>query len=119
MNAYLVKLVYQIICGDGGHTPQFDEQLRFVAAHNEEEALHKAACIGVQEEEIFYNQRQQLVQWKFIAAPEIYSLNEMIDGAEVFSQIRETGDPHSFCSFVRNKAAQLKEKTESFTVQTA
>lgn len=119
MNSYLIKLVYQIICGDGEHTPQFDEQLRFVAARNEEEALQKAACIGVQEEEIFYNQKEQLVQWKFIAASEIYSLDELRDGAEVFSQIKETDDPHSFCSFVRHKAAQLNKKIESFTIQTA
>jgi len=27
MNWYLAKLVFRIICGDGDHTPQFDEQL--------------------------------------------------------------------------------------------
>ncbi|QEC55500.1 DUF4288 domain-containing protein [Flavisolibacter ginsenosidimutans] len=119
MNSYLVKLVYQIVCGDGQHTPQFDEQLRFLAAHNEEEALHKGRSIGVQEEEIFYNKRQQLVQWKFINVPEIYSLNELSDGAEVFSQIKETDDPHSYCHFVHHKAAQLLKQPASFTIQTA
>jgi hypothetical protein len=28
MQWYLAKLVFQIICGDGNHRPQFDEQLR-------------------------------------------------------------------------------------------
>ena len=119
MNSYLVKLVYQIICGEGLHTPQFDEQLRFVAAINQEEALRKARRIGQQEAEVFYNSREQLVQWKFIDAPEIYSLDELRDGAEVFSQIRETDDPDSYCSFVHHKAGQLCKRPASFTVQTA
>lgn len=119
MNSYLVKLVYQIVCGDGRHTPQFDEQLRFVAAPGEEEALQKARCIGVQEEDVFFNNRQQLVQWKFINASEIYSLDELRDGAEVFSQIREADDAHLYCKLVDHKAAQLCKKPASFTVQTA
>jgi len=119
MNSYLVKLVYQIVCGDGQHMPQFDEQLRFLAAQDEKEALHKGRYIGVQEEEIFYNNRQQMVQWKFINVSEIYSLDELSDGAEVFSQIREIDDPHSYCSFVHHKAAQLLRQPASFTIQTA
>ena len=119
MNSYLVKIVYQIICGEGQHTPQFDEQLRFLAAHDEEEALYKGRCIGVQEEEVFYNSRQQLVQWKFIDVSEIHSLAELSDGAEVFSQIRETDDPHSYRNFVHHKAAQLLKQSASFIVQTA
>jgi hypothetical protein len=119
MNSYLVKLVYQIICGDGEHTPQFDEQLRFVAAHDEEEALQKGRCIGAQEEDVFFNNRQQLVQWKFINATEIYPLDDLRDGAEVFSQIKETHDPHSYTSFVHHKAAWLLKQSASFTVQTA
>ena len=119
MNNYLVKLIYQIVCGDGQHTPQFDEQLRFLAANDEDEALRKGRCIGVQEEEVFYNNRQQPVQWKFINVSEIYSLDELSDGAEVLSQIRETDDPHSYCSFVHHKAAQLLKQPASFTIQTA
>ena len=107
MNRYLVKLVYQIICGEGLHTAQFDEQLRFVKAGDEEEALHKACVIGVQEEETFYNNKQQLVRWKFINVAELYCLTELNDGAEVFSQIRESSDAPAYCSFVHHKAAAL------------
>ena len=93
MNWYLAKIVYRIICGDGHHTAQFDEQLRLIAAQHEEEALTKASTIGRQEEEVFYNDRQQLVQWKFIDVAELHTLNDLIDGAELYSQIKETGDP--------------------------
>ena len=30
MKWYLAKIVYRIICGEGNHTPQFDEQLRLI-----------------------------------------------------------------------------------------
>ena len=46
MNWFMAKIVYRIICGEGDHTPQFDEQLRLIVADNEEEALKKGYAIG-------------------------------------------------------------------------
>ena len=89
MNWYLAKIVFQINCGNGLHTGQFDEQLRLIAAENKEDAFQKAQSIGKQEEEIFINQKQQLVQWKFINVSALYKFTEMIDGAELFSRIEE------------------------------
>ena len=39
MKWYLAKLIYRIICGDGTHTPQFDEQLRLIHAEDDLYAL--------------------------------------------------------------------------------
>ena len=39
MNWYLAKLVFRIICGEGNHAAQFDEQLRLVNAFTKEEAF--------------------------------------------------------------------------------
>ncbi|HVF98014.1 MAG TPA: DUF4288 domain-containing protein [Flavisolibacter sp.] len=117
MNSYLVKIVYQIICGDGFHTAQFDEQMRYVTAATEEIALQKAQRIGLQEAETFFNNQQQLVQWKYVDVSEIYSLNQLNDGAEVFSQIRETDDAGSYCRFVHHKAAHLGRQ-QALTAQT-
>ena len=66
MNWYLAKIVYRIICGDGDHTPQFDEQLRLIHAPSKEDAFYKAQQTGKKEEEKFYNLKQELVQWQFI-----------------------------------------------------
>jgi len=41
MNWYLAKMVFRIVCGDGNHTAQFDEQLRLISAGSKEEAFHK------------------------------------------------------------------------------
>lgn len=111
MNWYVTKLVYQIICGDGQHTAQFDEQLRLIKAIDEEEAFEKATQIGHDESDVFHNEKRELVQWKFINVAELYRLSEFVDGAEIYSRIRETEDGESFIHFVNQKAASIREKT--------
>ena len=110
MNWYLTKIVYQIICGHGAHTPQFDEQLRLICAGNEEEAFNKAVQIGHSEEEVFRNAENDLVQWKFINIAELYRLSQLIDGAELYSRIQETDDAASYTHAVHQKAAAIREK---------
>lgn len=119
MNWYLAKIVYRIICGDGNHTAQFDEQLRLITALHEEGALEKATAIARQEEEVFFNQKKQLVQWKFAGVTELHTLHGLADGAEVYSQIKETGDPEAYCSFTGHKAKLLREKYSVQNLQTA
>lgn len=107
MNWYLAKIVFRIICGDGRHTAQFDEQLRLVSASGREEAYQKARQLGIQEEESFYNHNHQLVQWQFINISELYKLNEMIDGAEMYSRIEERDDADAYIAVVNRKAAGI------------
>lgn len=112
MNSFLVKLVYQITCGNGKHTPQFDEQVRFLTANTEAEAVEKSIAIGWQEEEVFYNRNSQLVKWKFIAVTEVHAMTDLSDGAEVYSQIKETEDAFSYIRFAQHKAERLLSKEE-------
>jgi hypothetical protein len=115
MKWYLTKLVFQIICGDGNHTPQFDEQLRVIYAGSSSEAYEKARNLGSQEAESFLNQRQQLVSWKFIGVPEV-SVMALDDGAEIYSRIREEEDEQGYINFVRQKALALQQRKASFIV---
>ena len=107
MNWYLTKLIFQIICGDGDHTAQFDEQLRLIAAETKEQAFFKAQEIGRQEEESFYNIREQLVQWRFINVCEVYKLHELIDGTEVYSRIEERDDAENYIHVIHQKAQRI------------
>ena len=107
MNWYLGKLVFRIICGEGDHTPQFDEQLRLIAAGDKHEAFLKAREIGEASEEVLLNVKQQLVQWKFINVSELYKLNGWIDGAELYSRINETEDADNYIAFTNRKAAEV------------
>lgn len=108
MNWYLAKLVFRIICGQGQHTPQFDEQLRLIKAPNEQEAFEKANAIGSQEQDEFYNQQQKLVQWKFINIAELYKLSGLLDGAELYSRIQETDNADLYIELVNKKAAHIR-----------
>ena len=110
MKWYLSKIVFRIICGDGDHTPQFDEQLRLVAANDEAEAFHKAKQMGENEEDTFFNHKQQLVHWKFINVSELYRLTELIDGAELYSRINEVDDAKAYTTFVHRRAESIQEK---------
>lgn len=109
MKWYITKLVFQIICGEGNHTAQFDEQLRLVEANDEDEAFEKAQLLGLSETEAFFNQKEQLVQWKFINVSELYQLS-LIDGAELHSKISEVDDDFSYIALTNAKADQIKQK---------
>ena len=110
MKWYLAKLVFQIICGDGEHTAQFDEQLRLIGAGDEDEAFDKAKRFGQSEEESFYNLKQQLVRWQFVNVSELYRLSELIDGAELYSRINEVDDAAAYATFVNRKAESIRHK---------
>ena len=107
MNWYLAKLVFRIVCGDGDHTPQFDEQLRLVQACSKEEAFQKAQQLGGRDEDAFYNRKQQLVRWQFINVSELYPLSQLIDGAEVYSRIEERDNADVYIHVVHQKAENI------------
>jgi hypothetical protein len=107
MNWYITKIVFRIICGDGNHTAQFDEQLRLVAASSLSEAMEKAIKMGKQEEDSFLNLKNELVQWKFINISEVYLLSNYIDGAELFSRIEEKEDGEGYTAWIHKKATGL------------
>ena len=87
MSWYLTKIVYRIICGQGNHTAQFDEQLRLIEADNSQEAFEKATTLGQKEEDKFFNEEQKLVKWKFINVAELYNESGLLDGADSSSPI--------------------------------
>ena len=109
MNWYLVKIVFRIICGDGRHVPQFDEQLRLVRAMNEKEAFEKGNAIGLQEQEEFFSERKTLVQWKYINVSELYKLSELLDGAELYSIVHETEDAIRYIELIEKKAEYIRQ----------
>jgi hypothetical protein len=107
MQWYLAKLVFRIVCGEGDHLPQFDEQLRLIAAGKKEEAFSKAQEMGRLEQETFLNRKNQLVQWKFINVSELYILSELIDGAELYSRIEEKENAEAYIYTVNQKAENI------------
>lgn len=107
MNWYMAKLIFRIVCGDGEHTAQFDEQLRLVMGITKEDAYNKACQFAREEEDSFYNNRQQLVRWQFVNVAELYHLRDLIDGAEVYSRIEERENAEAYVHSIHQKARNL------------
>lgn len=114
MNRYLAKLMFNINIDNGGHTSQFDEQTRLIEAPNFEEAFHKARYIGKQEEETFVNTNNKLVEWKFIDVADLYPLENVKDGDQVYSSTIEKDDASSFIRFIRQKSMVIQAKNLTF-----
>lgn len=110
MNWYLVKMVFQIICGNGKHTAQFEEQLRLISAAETTAAINKATLLGKQEEQAFFNHAQQTVCWKLIAVTDIYPFGAELDGAEIFSRITEEEQPASFIHIMQMRSIDVAER---------
>lgn len=104
---FLARIVYRILCGEGCHTAQFDEQLRLIEAPNQREALEKALKMGKMEEDCFPNADEQLVRWKFINVTDLYKLGPQIDGAEVYSRIEEREPAEAYIQMLNQKAELL------------
>ena len=113
MDWYLTKIVFRIICGDGNHTPQFDEQLRLVKAEDDLHAFYKARLLGEHEQDNFLNSTNKPVQWKFIDVAEVHPLNDLIDGAEMYSRISEEEDADIYIRVMHLRASHIIENSNS------
>ncbi len=112
MNWYIAKVVFNIVSGAGNHKAQFDEQYRLMKANTLEEALYKAEQVGFNEEELLVNEKQEIVRRDFVGVSELYPINDLRDGMELFSAINEEEDRGSYLEVVKMKAAYVKSKLE-------
>lgn len=107
MNWYLSKIVFRIICGNGTHKAQFDEQVRLIQADSAEEALEKAKRIASDETASDPLLQEGNVRWTFVDIPELYRLNGFVDGAELFSKVKEEEDGVLYEEIIHRRAAML------------
>ena len=105
MNWYLAKIIFRIVCGDGNHTPQFDEQLRLISAEDNDQAFIKAQTLGETE----CSHKHEIVKWRFINVAELYRITELIDGAELYSRVQETDDADVYMDLVNTRARFIRE----------
>lgn len=113
MKKYLTKLIFNVNIGNSNRT-EFDEQIRIIEASDLETAFLKARSLGRKEEESFVNNNNQLVNWTFIDVAEIYLLDDMKDGEQVYSNTRKIKDADSFINHVRQKSMEIQAKNLTF-----
>lgn len=111
MKWYISKIVFRISSENTQQKPQFDEQLRLIAADSAEEAFFKARAIGIGEEDSFLNDQKNTVRWEFINVSEIVPVTGLEDGVEIYSQIHETEEARSYIHCVHQKAIFLRTQT--------
>lgn len=110
MKWYLAKLVFRIICGEGDHTPQFEDQLRIFYAKDEMHAFYKARKAGEEEPEIVVaDDDLRTVTWIFIDVAELMELESFSDGLEIFSRTYEMENSDSFIEMIRENGKRLYE----------
>lgn len=114
MKRYLAKLIFNINIDNGNHDSQFDEQIRLVESQNLENAFHKARYLGKQEEESFVNKDNKLVNWKFIDVLDVYPLENVKDGEQVYSVTHEKEDTNAFINYIRRKSMVIQAKSLTF-----
>lgn len=112
MSWYISKIIFQVICGDGEHTPQFDEQLRLIQAKNEQEALKKAIEIGLEEQNTFNNSKDESVIWSFIDVSELQRVNELKDKTELYSRIVEPENEENYVGLIELRAERVRSNCE-------
>ena len=122
MKWYLVKLVFQVLSGEGAHTPQFDEQVRLIKADEVNWAYEKATVIGWLEQRSFLNHRDENVTWKFIEIAEIHEVENPEDGVLLCSYTIEPDNAQEYIESTRIKAEKSlaislsKEQTNSVSL---
>ena len=105
MKWFAVTYIYKIICGEGSHSPQFNEQTRLLSALNLKSALKKANLNAQKFNVPFTNCEGKLVKWKFIAVASIYEIEAPEDGVEVNAKIVE---PQSVDSYLKKLGYRKK-----------
>ncbi|MES2680833.1 MAG: DUF4288 domain-containing protein [Bacteroidota bacterium] len=114
MKRYLAKLMFNIDIDNGNNNSQFDEQVRVIESHSLEDAFFKARAIGKKEEEVFINNDNMPVNWQFIDVAEVYPLEDLKDGDQVYSNTRKIKDTRSFINYIRQKSMEIQTKNLTF-----
>lgn len=112
MNWYLASLVFQIHISAHHTKQQFETQWRLVEAETENRAYEKLQQLGLQEQDSFINDRNQIVQWEFIGTPNIQKLENLSDGIKLLSNINAPEEGIQYRSFIieKSRVNELKYK---------
>ncbi len=102
---FLVKLIFSISTAENGF--HYDDQLRVIMASNRHEALIKAKILGIKEEDSFFNETLTKVNWKFVNVMDIIALQDLTDGMELYSHIRENEPNNNYETYVQQTSFNL------------
>ena len=114
MNRYLTKLIFAVQIENSNTISEFDEQIRMIESWTAMEAFNKARNVGKREESVFKNTLNENVSWKFIDVSDVYAIEEVADGALLYSTTHKTRDPESYINYIRQKSIEIQLKSLIF-----
>jgi len=109
MKWFAVNCIYQIVCGEGKHSPQFNEQTRLIHAANLVHALEKVKTQAGEYNTSFKNCEGERVIWKFIGIGSISEIDKPGDGTEVASKILEPKSVEMYLEELKHRNKLLTE----------
>lgn len=114
MKWFAVNCIYQVICGEGKHAPQFNEQIRLIFSNSVIEAIAKVKLMAFSYNASFKNYEGESVKWNFIAVGGVTEIEPPKDGVEVSSKILEPKSVEYYLENVEHKNKILTKKTNKF-----
>ncbi|MCB9252201.1 MAG: DUF4288 domain-containing protein [Flavobacteriales bacterium] len=88
MNTYIVKMLFSI--ENNSRSKQFDMQYRWVMANNADEVRTECDRVIKNESSNPLIKNEGEVSWKFIAIRDVFRVDHLNSGDEIFSEITET-----------------------------
>lgn len=110
MNWYVAKLIFRILCEQGLHKSQFDEQLWLFQADCDEDAFEKARAKGFLEEVSFQGCETGRVSWQFLDVVDINRIGVISDGLNLSSRTDETEDPIGYMISIARRAESIQQQ---------
>jgi hypothetical protein len=114
MKTFLAKLVFNVKVDNDANASEFDEQIRIIESRTLDSAFQKARTIGKNEEESFVNKDNKLISWQFIDVAEVYPLEDVKDGDQLYSSTKKITDPTSYIRYIRQKSMEIQAKNLTF-----
>lgn len=111
---FLARLLFCVKAEENGKCTEFDEQYRLIRSYNYDDALQKARMIGIHEQETIVSQKEGLIKWEFVDVAELYDLNTLSDGDQVYSGTLSINDPQSYIEYIRRKSQALQVRHMSY-----
>ncbi|MCZ4245737.1 DUF4288 domain-containing protein [Pedobacter punctiformis] len=109
MKWFAVNYVYQIICGEGKHTPQFNEQIRLIKEIDIKSAFKKAKMLATEYNSSFKNFLNENVIWEFVGVGGIAEIVEPGEGVEISSVILEPVSVKDYLEKIKHRNKLLTE----------
>lgn len=113
MKKYIAQTIFEVQREDT-LLCEFDIQYRLVSANDAAGALLKAVSSARQQEGPITPLEGPEMYWKFVGITDLYPIDEVEEGGEVFTQSHVTPEPKEYRQFVKQRTLAVQAKNLIF-----